>query len=272
MNFNCQRRMIMSMSMSMSMIMSMVVGLIVQVTLLLSISITISSSISSSSHQAFAFAFVLHRQENSITNSIVKNAVVTSTSTTSTSNTSTRRCTRLLFSSPTKASSSKEETRVENNEIEVGDTKGAAILFEDITISRGSNRIMSNVNLRVERNNRWGIVGPNGVGEYFFYLSNLSNLSTILNLSTISTINLIHHSNIHSFIHPLSILHGYAFMHLFIQKYTCFFLIILKYTIIITGKSTLLVSFCLDRINQSINQQNAASYTNIEYNLLCHTF
>ena len=42
------------------------------------------------------------------------------------------------------------------NGIEVGDTKGAAVLFEDIAISRGSNRILSNVNLRVERNNRWG--------------------------------------------------------------------------------------------------------------------
>lgn len=47
----------------------------------------------------------------------------------------------------------------------VGDTKGAALVFEDIAISRGSNRILSNVNFRVERNQRWGIVGPNGVGK-----------------------------------------------------------------------------------------------------------
>ena len=47
----------------------------------------------------------------------------------------------------------------------VGDTKGAAIVFEDIAISRGSNQILSNVNFRIERNQRWGIVGPNGVGK-----------------------------------------------------------------------------------------------------------
>jgi ABC-type molybdenum transport system ATPase subunit/photorepair protein PhrA len=49
--------------------------------------------------------------------------------------------------------------------LEVGDTKGAAIVFENIAISRGSNRILSNVNWRVERNQRWGIVGPNGAGK-----------------------------------------------------------------------------------------------------------
>jgi ATPase subunit of ABC transporter with duplicated ATPase domains len=49
--------------------------------------------------------------------------------------------------------------------IVVGDTKGAALYIEDVCISRGSNRILSNVNLRVERGQRWGIVGPNGVGK-----------------------------------------------------------------------------------------------------------
>lgn len=47
----------------------------------------------------------------------------------------------------------------------MGDTKGAALYVEDVCISRGSNRIISDVNLRVERGQRWGIVGPNGVGK-----------------------------------------------------------------------------------------------------------
>jgi len=47
----------------------------------------------------------------------------------------------------------------------VGDTKGAALLVENVAISRGSNTILSNVNLRIERSQRWGIVGPNGNGK-----------------------------------------------------------------------------------------------------------
>ena len=42
----------------------------------------------------------------------------------------------------------------------VGDTKGAALLIENVAISRGANRILSDVNFRVERGQRWGIVGP----------------------------------------------------------------------------------------------------------------
>eukprot|EP00557_Chaetoceros_sp_GSL56_P004276 CAMPEP_0176493338 /NCGR_PEP_ID=MMETSP0200_2-20121128/9497_1 /TAXON_ID=947934 /ORGANISM="Chaetoceros sp., Strain GSL56" /LENGTH=749 /DNA_ID=CAMNT_0017890997 /DNA_START=39 /DNA_END=2288 /DNA_ORIENTATION=+ len=49
--------------------------------------------------------------------------------------------------------------------IVVGDAKGAVLYIEDVCVSRGSNRIISNVNLRVERGQRWGIVGPNGVGK-----------------------------------------------------------------------------------------------------------
>lgn len=49
--------------------------------------------------------------------------------------------------------------------ITIGDTKGAALYIKDVSISRGSNTILSNVNFRVERNQRWGIVGPNGSGK-----------------------------------------------------------------------------------------------------------
>ena len=47
----------------------------------------------------------------------------------------------------------------------VGDTKGAALLLEDVAISRGSNRILSDITWRVERKERWGLVGPNGMGK-----------------------------------------------------------------------------------------------------------
>jgi len=47
----------------------------------------------------------------------------------------------------------------------VGDTKGAVLYIKDVAISRGANRILSNVNFRVERGQRWGIVGPNGTGK-----------------------------------------------------------------------------------------------------------
>jgi ATP-binding cassette subfamily F protein 3 len=47
----------------------------------------------------------------------------------------------------------------------VGDTKGAALLVENVAISRGSNIIVKNVSLRVEPKQRWAIVGPNGAGK-----------------------------------------------------------------------------------------------------------
>ena len=53
----------------------------------------------------------------------------------------------------------------EDEGIIVGDTKGATLYIKDVVISRGSNTILSDVNLRVERGERWGIVGPNGVGK-----------------------------------------------------------------------------------------------------------
>lgn len=47
----------------------------------------------------------------------------------------------------------------------IGDTKGATLLLENVSISRGSNQILQSVSLRVERNERWGIVGTNGCGK-----------------------------------------------------------------------------------------------------------
>jgi ATP-binding cassette subfamily F protein 3 len=47
----------------------------------------------------------------------------------------------------------------------VGDTRGAALLLQDIAISRGANELLRNVNLAVQPKERWGIVGPNGMGK-----------------------------------------------------------------------------------------------------------
>jgi ABC-type Mn2+/Zn2+ transport system ATPase subunit len=53
----------------------------------------------------------------------------------------------------------------DNRGVTVGDTRGSTLLLQNVAISRGSNRPLSNVNLRVERNERWGIVGANGSGK-----------------------------------------------------------------------------------------------------------
>lgn len=53
----------------------------------------------------------------------------------------------------------------EETGITIGDTKGAILLIQDCAVFRGSNKILSNVNFRVERGQRWGIVGPNGAGK-----------------------------------------------------------------------------------------------------------
>ena len=47
----------------------------------------------------------------------------------------------------------------------VGDTRGATLLLENVAISRGPSPLISNVNLRIEPGQRWGIVGPNGSGK-----------------------------------------------------------------------------------------------------------
>ena len=69
-----------------------------------------------------------------------------------------KRVPRPLFSSSTRTVEQSDGTTI-------GDTKGAALFIKDVSISRGSNTILSNVNFRVERNQRWGIVGPNGAGK-----------------------------------------------------------------------------------------------------------
>mmetsp|Transcript_9215 Transcript_9215/g.11619 ORF Transcript_9215/g.11619 Transcript_9215/m.11619 type:complete len:745 (+) Transcript_9215:27-2261(+) len=57
-----------------------------------------------------------------------------------------------------------DQTKEEEG-VTIGDTKGAALIFDNVAISRGSNRILSDINFRIERNQRWGLVGPNGCGK-----------------------------------------------------------------------------------------------------------
>ena len=47
----------------------------------------------------------------------------------------------------------------------VGDTRGAALLLENVAISRGAIPLLNKINLSVQPKERWGIVGPNGMGK-----------------------------------------------------------------------------------------------------------
>ena len=40
--------------------------------------------------------------------------------------------------------------------------KGAVLLLEDIAVARGANQLLHDIQWSVQRNERWGIVGPNG--------------------------------------------------------------------------------------------------------------
>jgi len=72
-----------------------------------------------------------------------------------------------LWSTTSEAPSitSTEETYDDLGGCTVGDTRGACLLLEEISISRGVNQIIDNIDWRVERGERWGIVGPNGAGK-----------------------------------------------------------------------------------------------------------
>ena len=54
--------------------------------------------------------------------------------------------------------------RVLNN-IQYGDTGGAALLAKDVLISRGNADILNEIQWQVMPGERWGIVGPNGAGK-----------------------------------------------------------------------------------------------------------
>jgi ABC-type molybdenum transport system ATPase subunit/photorepair protein PhrA len=45
-----------------------------------------------------------------------------------------------------------------------GDTRGAALLVEDVSVSRGDTQILTKVQWRVEPTAKWALVGANGAG------------------------------------------------------------------------------------------------------------
>ena len=45
-----------------------------------------------------------------------------------------------------------------------GDTRGAALLVENVSVSRGDTQILTNVQWRVEPTAKWALVGQNGAG------------------------------------------------------------------------------------------------------------
>jgi ATP-binding cassette subfamily F protein 3 len=47
----------------------------------------------------------------------------------------------------------------------VGDTKGAVLRLANVAISRGAEPLLKNINMSVQANERWGIVGINGAGK-----------------------------------------------------------------------------------------------------------
>jgi ATP-binding cassette, subfamily F, member 3 len=47
----------------------------------------------------------------------------------------------------------------------VGDTRGATLLLENVSISRSSTQILKDIQWSVQPRERWGIVGPNGAGK-----------------------------------------------------------------------------------------------------------
>jgi len=72
----------------------------------------------------------------------------------------------LVLSSTATDATTIEPTSINTLGVTVGDTKGATLLLDDVVIfTNGGDQILKSVNLRVEPNERWGIVGPNGCGK-----------------------------------------------------------------------------------------------------------
>lgn len=72
--------------------------------------------------------------------------------------------TRLASSTAAPAASAPPSSA--NLGVKKGDTKGANLLLTDLHISTGGgNQILRSINFRVDPNERWGIVGPNGCGK-----------------------------------------------------------------------------------------------------------
>ena len=77
-----------------------------------------------------------------------------------------RKTSSLVLSSTATDATTIEPTSTNTLGVTVGDTKGATLLLDDVVIyTNGGDEILKSVNLRVEPNERWAIVGPNGCGK-----------------------------------------------------------------------------------------------------------
>mmetsp|Transcript_20155 Transcript_20155/g.30306 ORF Transcript_20155/g.30306 Transcript_20155/m.30306 type:complete len:725 (+) Transcript_20155:50-2224(+) len=54
---------------------------------------------------------------------------------------------------------------IREDELSRGDARGAALLLEDIGVSRGSSQILQGIDWRVEPKSKWALVGQNGCGK-----------------------------------------------------------------------------------------------------------
>jgi ATPase subunit of ABC transporter with duplicated ATPase domains len=71
----------------------------------------------------------------------------------------------LLFSTTAAAVASPSPTRLQEDGLSRGDARGAALLLEEVAISRGSSQILRNIDWRIEPKAKWGLVGANGCGK-----------------------------------------------------------------------------------------------------------
>lgn len=53
----------------------------------------------------------------------------------------------------------------DDDDLSRGDARGAAMMLEDVSVSRGSAQILSNIDWRIEPNSKWALVGTNGCGK-----------------------------------------------------------------------------------------------------------
>lgn len=71
-------------------------------------------------------------------------------------------CSLLVASSPSDTTPTSPNNNIIHNR---GDTRGAALLMEGVSIFRGPERIIKGVDWRVEPRTKWALVGANGAGK-----------------------------------------------------------------------------------------------------------
>ena len=74
-------------------------------------------------------------------------------------------CIQSSHSSYYSSSSSSLFAAPQNDELSRGDARGAALRLEEVSVSRGSSQILSDLNWRIEPKSKWALVGTNGCGK-----------------------------------------------------------------------------------------------------------